>query len=130
MNSMDALQGITYNNTIFTQQGGTSSSQGTQKLKEDLAILLMQERGRFYPDPEFGCELYKYMFEPITEGLAKRMRTEIADTISRYYPQLNLINIDITSYDNSIEIKIQYSYTDSGRAEDELSLSLFNEVNQ
>lgn len=126
--NVELMSGITYDERTFTNQGGTSYSMGNEKLKEDLTILLTQEKGKFYPDPEFGSELHKYMFEPITNALATQLRAEIISLIARYYPQLRITNIDIISGENTLQIVINYSYSDSREAEEELKLALFNRI--
>lgn len=126
--NVELLSGITYNEETFNIQGGTSNSRGNDKIKEDLKLLLTQEKGKFYPDPEFGSELHKYMFEPITDVLAREMRAEITELIGKYYPQLTVVSIDILSGENTIQISIHYSYSDSSEAEDEIKLALFNQI--
>lgn len=126
--NVDLMSGITYNDETFNIQGGTNNSTGNTKLKEDLKLLLTQEKGKFYPDPEFGSELNRFMFEPITNALAREMRAEITELVKKYYPQLTLTNIDILSGENTVEITIEYSYSDSQEAEDELRIALFNQI--
>lgn len=121
--NVELMQGITYGDKTFNIQGGTSVSTANEKLKQDLALLLTQQKGKFYPDPEFGSELQKYMFEPITELLAKSIRSEITALIRKYYPQITITNIDIVSGENTLQLAIQYSYSDSSNAEDELRIA-------
>lgn len=125
---VELMQGVTYRSKLFNNQGGTFSSYGNEKLKEDLTLLLTQEKGKFYPDPEFGSELRKFMFEPITPILARKIRADLISLIGRYYPQITIINIDIYSGENTLQIDIQYSYSDAQDAEDELRLALFNQI--
>lgn len=126
--NVDLMSGITFKDETFTNQGGTGNSVGNDKLKEDLTLLLTQERGKFYPDPEFGSELHRFMFEPITPALARELRAEIITLVGRYYPQLTITNIDILSGENTLQVVLQYSYSDSQQAEDELRIALFNQI--
>lgn len=126
--NVELMSGLAYTDNIFNIQGGTSNLTGNAKLKEDLTLLLTQEKGKFYPDPEFGSSLHRFLFEPITEALAKELRVEITNLIGKYYPQLTITNIDIVSGENTLQIAIQYSYSDSQQAEEELKLSLFNQI--
>ena len=70
---VDLLNGMAYEGGTFNLQGGTDRQKGELKLQEDIKFLLMQEKGKFYPDPEFGSELQKYLFEPMTPQLGKQM---------------------------------------------------------
>lgn len=126
--NVELMQGMQYNNNTFNIQGGCSVVTGNDKLKEDLSILLTQEKGKFYPDPEFGSELYKYAFEPITEVLASEIRIEIIDLIRKYYPQITVKVIDIYSSENSLQLDIKYTYTDASEYEEALKLELFNRI--
>ena len=126
--NVELMNGITYDEKTFTNQGGTGTSLGNNKLKEDLTLLLTQEKGKFYPDPEFGSELHKYMFEPITNALATQIRSEIVTLVGKYYPQLKIKGIDIYSGENTLQVVIKYSYSDSQEAEEELKLALFNQI--
>ena len=92
---VDLLNGMAYEGGTFNIQGGTDRQGGERKLQEDIKFLLTQEKGKFYPDPEFGSEIQKYLFEPLTPNLGKRMQDEIRDLIEKYYPQISLIGIDI-----------------------------------
>jgi phage baseplate assembly protein W len=121
--------GMSFEDGTFNLQGGTNKQLSADKVKEDIKIMLTQEKGKFYPDPEFGSSLQKFMFEPMTEILAKEIQTEITEQIEKYYPQITLITVDVSmGLDNKVEIVIAYSYSDSTQEEDRIKLELFNKV--
>ena len=128
MDNVEMMRGLHYNEGTFNLQGGCSYSSGNEKLKEDLSILLTQEKGKFYPDPEFGSELIKYAFEPMTEVLASRIRSEIVDLVKKYYPQVTIKYIDVYSSENTLDLDIKYTYTDSTDYEEQMKLELFNQI--
>ena len=127
---VDLLNGMAYEGGTFNLQGGTNIQNGEKKLQEDIKFLLTQEKGKFYPDPEFGSELQKYLFEPMTPSLGKQMQTEVKDLIEKYYPQITLIGIDVTmdSNNHSVNINIRYKYSDSSQDISSINLALFNKV--
>lgn len=127
---VDLLNGLAYEGGTFNVQGGTDEQKGELKLQEDIKILLTQEKGKFYPDPDFGSELQKYLFEPMTPSLGKRMQDEIRTLIEKYYPQITLIGIDISldQNKNGVYIDIRYQYSDASQEISSLKLSLFNKV--
>ena len=112
---VDLLNGMAYEGGTFNLQGGTDRQKGELKLQEDIKFLLMQEKGQFYPDPEFGSELQKYLFEPMTPQLGKQMQEEIKDLIEKYYPQIELIGVDVSlsPENHGVYIDIRYRYSDS-----------------
>lgn len=129
---VDLLNGMAYEGGTFNIQGGTDKQGGERKLQEDIKFLLTQERGKFYPDPEFGSEIQKYLFEPLTPNLGKRMQDEIRDLIEKYYPQISLVGIDINldTENNGVYISIKYKYSDSAQEISKIDLTLFNKVDK
>ena len=129
---VDLLNGMAYDGGTFNIQGGTDRQGGERKLQEDIKFLLTQEKGKFYPDPEFGSEIQKYLFEPLTPNLGKRMQDEIRDLIEKYYPQISLIGIDINldTENNGVYISIKYKYSDSAQEISKIDLTLFNKVDK
>ena len=129
---VDLLNGMAYEGGTFNIQGGTDRQGGERKLQEDIKFLLTQEKGKFYPDPEFGSEIQKYLFEPLTPNLGKRMQDEIRDLIEKYYPQISLIGIDINldTENNGVYISIKYRYSDSAQEISKIDLTLFHKVDK
>lgn len=127
---VDLLNGMAYEGGTFNLQGGTDRQKGELKLQEDIKFLLTQEKGKFYPDPEFGSELQKYLFEPMTPQLGKQMQEEIKDLIEKYYPQIELIGVDVSlsPENHGVYIDIRYRYSDSSQDISKINLALFNKV--
>ena len=127
---IDLLNGMAYENGTFNIQGGTDRQSGELKLQEDIKFLLTQEKGKFYPDPEFGSELQKFMFEPLTPTLGRQMQKEIRDLIEKYYPQLTVEGIDVSldQNNNAAYIDIRYRYFDASQIISTFNLALFNKV--
>ena len=129
---VDLLNGMAYEEGTFNLQGGTDKQGGEKKLEEDIKFLLTQEKGKFYPDPEFGSELQKYLFEPMTPTLGKQIQVEIRSLIEKYYPQITLIGIDVNMDQNEkkIYIDIKYQYSDSSQDVSTINLTLFNKIDK
>ena len=116
MLAVSQMQGIK-SEDMFNSYGGTVKEKGNVKLEEDITLLLKQEKYKFFPDPEFGSEIMKYLFEPMTPATGEIIRTEVYNLITRYYPDLILNYVDVLMEDNKITIVISLSYTDNGEAD-------------
>ena len=116
MLAVSQMQGIKSNN-IFNSFGGTNKVRGDSKLKENIECLVKQEKYKFFPDPEFGSEISKYLFEPMTPATGEIIRTEVYDLILKYYPDLTVNSVDVNMDGKRIEVVISINYTDSGQAE-------------
>ena len=116
MLAVSQMQGIK-SEDIFNSYGGTVKERGNPKLKEDITLLLKQEKYKFFPDPEFGSEIMKYLFEPMTPATGELIRTDVYNLITKYYPDLYINYIDVYMEDRTITIVISVKYTDNGDAE-------------
>lgn len=124
--NVNLMNGMSLSNT-FNTYGGTNMQSGPDKLKEDITFLLKQEKGRFYADPEFGSMLYSYVFMPMSEETGQLIKQEVADTINKFYPQINLQYVNVTMSEKTIRITVGYSYSDSDNPT-EIDIELFNKI--
>ena len=65
--------------------------------------------------PEFGCDIWKIIFEPIIEGdIESKIEKSILDAVNTWLPYLNIDTI-LFDYDendidtNQIQLEIQFS---------------------
>lgn len=91
--------------------GYFSKLSGIQLVKKNLIQLIRTDRGERFMLPLFGTNLKKYLFEPKDAFLYKKIRTEIAETIQRYAPYVELIRVEVlptskSQYTGGIEIKL------------------------
>ena len=128
--NINLLNGMSYDQGIFNSHGGTNEVARDLKIREDLKILLTQERGKFYPDPEFGSDLQQFMFEPITQELGKQIQSEVASLVETYYPQLSLVGVDVNmnEINHEISISIKYRYLDNYQEVSTLNINLTNKT--
>lgn len=124
--NVNLMNGMSLSRT-FNTYGGTNMQDGPEKLKEDIAFLLKQEKGRFYADPDFGSMLYSYLFLPLTEETGQMIKQEVYDTITKFYPQITLQYVNVAMRTKEIKITVGYSYSDSDNPT-EVSIELFNKI--
>lgn len=122
--NINLLNGIALKNT-FNSFGGTNRHTQEEKLIEDLSFLLTQEKGKFYPDPEFGSNLYSFLFSPLTEETGQKVKQEVFDVVSKYYPQLTINYINVNLSNKAISIELNYSYSDSDNSSN-LTVNIIN----
>lgn len=92
------------------------------KYYSDLLLLLLTEKGSRYYNPEYGTNLYKYIFEPndnITENI---IVDDIKNTVSSYMPEISIKNVKFNWIDesnnqisdNQLNIHIDFIYGEGG----------------
>lgn len=86
-----------------------------QEVKSNLIHLLLTRKGSRYFLPEFGTNLYQYIFDPIDTKTISKIENEINTACEKFLPNLkiNKINIDSIPSSNkeSHTIKITIDYT-------------------
>lgn len=96
-----------------------------EEVKSNLIHLLLTKRGSRYYLPNFGTNLYQYIFEPLDEITIGKIEDEITDAVERYIPNLTIKKINIKRFDQDIEfvndiqlqhtIRINIEYTITSR---------------
>jgi phage baseplate assembly protein W len=99
------------NNGDFLQLTPTIEAQ----VKSDLIHLLLTRKGSRYFLPDFGTNLYQYIFEPLDEIVIQKIEDEINNAVEKYIPNLQINKINITQFYNNIDFvsddKKQHSVT-------------------
>lgn len=105
-----SLSGMTVINPI-NSLGGIRVVQNVEKFHSDLKVLLETEKGTMIGDPEFGSNLYRYLFLPASESTASFIREEIRTCIESNFENIIVQNIDIIFKDNTASAVITYAAT-------------------
>jgi phage baseplate assembly protein W len=72
-----------------------------EEIRTDLIHLLLTRKGTRYFLPDFGTRLLEYIFEPLDGPSFAEIESEIADSVKKYIPNLNITKIRV--YDASTE---------------------------
>jgi len=83
-------------------------------------------------NPEFGCDIWKLLFEPIIEGeIDSKIENTIVDAVSIWLPYLNIDEIifdyDINDIDNhTIGLDIKFSLASNPNLGDSVQINVNN----
>jgi len=97
----------------------TIASIGDFKRINDLNVIinswnniLLTPRGTYLHDPEFGSDLYKYVFEPADESTVESIKREVIDRINLYDDRASIEDVQVRISNNGrrIEISIYINY--------------------
>ena len=74
--------------------------------------ILLTPRGTYLHDPEFGSDLYKYVFEPSDGDSVEGIKNEVIDRISLYDDRAIIedVDVDISNNGKRVSLKIFISY--------------------
>lgn len=95
------------------------------EIKANLIHLLLTKKGSRYYLPDFGTNLYQYIFDQLDDITIGKIEDEIIDAVEKYIPNLTIDKIDIERFYDQIEfvdneelqhtIKINLDYTINSR---------------
>jgi len=100
--------------------------------KDNLKNLILTHKGERIMNPEFGCDIWKLLFEPIIEGeIDRRIENTIVDAVSIWLPYLNIDEI-LFDYDNNdidnhtIGLDIKFSLASNPNLGDSVQINVNN----
>ena len=109
----DARFGLKFPLEYNNQQGGFFPTSKTikEQASSNLKNLLLTNKGERVGQPDFGCGITSILFEQITEGLGARIEESIRESVGKWLPYIELVNV-FTSVpeDNPNMIMIQVEF--------------------
>ncbi len=103
-------------NDVSNSNGAFSVNFTTiNQAKSNLQNLILTKKGERVMQPEFGCDIWKILFEPIIEGdIESKIEQTILDAVNTWLPYLNidtiLFDYDENDIDNNrLSLELQFS---------------------
>jgi len=120
-------------NTASNSGGPFATNYTTLKqAKSNLINLILTKKGERVAQPDFGCDIWKLLFEPIIEGeIDNRIESTIIDAVNIWLPYLNVDEI-LFDYDeqdidsNTIILDIKFSLASNPNMSDSITLNVTN----
>ncbi len=107
--------GISINETSNSNGAFSVNFTTINQAKSNLKNLILTKKGERLMQPEFGCDIWKILFEPIIEGdIESKIEESILDAVNIWLPYLNIDTI-LFDYDendidtNALALEIQFS---------------------
>jgi len=69
-------------------------------------------KGEKLMNPKFGCGIWDYLFEPLTESTRQSIVKEVSFVIN-YEPRVNAERITVTTFEHGLQIEMDLSYVNS-----------------
>jgi len=118
-------------NTVSNVGGIFSVNYTTlSQAKNNLINLIMTRKGERVMQPEFGCDIWKLIFEQIVDTeIDSKIEFVINDAVSKWLPYINIDEI-IFDYDNisidknTITLDMKFSLRSNPNLRDSISLNI------
>ena len=100
--------------------------------KDSLQNLILTKKGERIMQPEFGCDIWELLFEPIVEEtISSKIENSIISAVEIWLPYLNIDNI-IFDYDendidsNKINVEVKFSLKSNSSLTESISVNINN----
>ncbi len=85
-------------------------SEGAEKVRQSIWIILETEPGERIMRPTFGCGLRRYLMKPNTASTRALMQRDVAEAISAWEPRVELQEVSVTPGEDPALVYIAISY--------------------
>ena len=92
--------------------GSLALTSGAADLDSSISVILSTAPSERLMRPEFGCEIWHLLFEPVTSELLGRMKSAVVRAVDRWEPRVHVDDVVVTpDDDDSALVHIAVSYT-------------------
>ena len=85
---------------IIAPKGDFTRISGIDVIINSYRTILLTSKGTYDHDPDFGCDLYKFIYEPATETTRQSLELVITDQLLRYEDRAKLAGMEIYFLNN------------------------------
>jgi phage baseplate assembly protein W len=112
VNPLDLQKNIAIGVSLPFNAPGVFYSTYTTKdqIKSNLVNLLLTDIGERVMNPNFGCNLKRYLFENINDVNAEKVKNAVLSSVGFYIPEITVTSIAVTPNTdyNSIDVSVNY----------------------
>lgn len=115
---------LTLGNTGYFEQSFDTLTQ----VKSNFINLILTRKGERVHQPEFGCGIHDYLFEPLTPENIEGARLSVINAVARWMPFLELLRFELRADpsnidQNEIRLYVGYRLTNNPNIQDEIVLT-------
>ena len=113
VNPLDLQKNIAIGVSLPFSKPFTSTYTTKDQIKSNLINLLLTDVGERVMNPNFGCNLRRFLFEGITEANMEAVAASLGNSISIFVPEINVTNIEVaptsdSNTSNTLNLTISY----------------------
>jgi phage baseplate assembly protein W len=120
-------------NTASNRGGSFAVNYTTiQQARFNLINLILTKKGERVGQPDFGCDVWKVLFEPIISGnIESKIENTIIEAVEYWLPYISIdeILVDINDQDidrHTVNLEIRFSLTSNSNITDTVTLTVNN----
>ncbi len=94
----------------FAPQSGAALAVGEGDIDQSLEILLSTRVGERILEPRYGCDLTRFIFEPLDTTMATYVKELIRNSILYFEPRIKLEKVELAVVPDSGRLDIHLTY--------------------
>lgn len=79
-----------------------------EDIEESLSILLSTTIGERVMQPRYGCNLKKFLFEPLNASIESYIKKLVEEAILYFEPRIDPLGVSLDAEDGKLEITVDY----------------------
>lgn len=91
--------------------GRIKMSSYEEDIKESIEIILRTRKGERMMMPEFGCDLYEFVYETMDDSSLSRMENAVTDALIIWEPRITDVEVHVSRNQNKegqLDISVKY----------------------
>jgi len=110
VNPLDLQKNIAIGVSLPFNKPFTSTYTTKDQIKSNLVNLLLTDIGERVMNPNFGCNLKRYLFENISDVNSEKIKNAVLSSVGYYIPEITVTSIAVTPNTdyNSIDVSVNY----------------------
>lgn len=95
----------------FVKDGSSGEvvmTEGSEDIDNSLHILLNTAFGERVMRPEYGCDLRRFLFDPINANMEAYIKKIVEEAILYFEPRIRPENVTVDVRDGEMEINVRY----------------------
>ena len=110
VNPLDLQKNIAIGGSLPFNRPFNSTYTTKDQIKSNLVNLLLTEVGERVMNPNFGCDLRRFIFEGITEENMEVVAASLGNSISTFVPEITVTNIEVSPEQDNNTLNLTISY--------------------
>ena len=94
----------------ITTGGGIAMSEGEEKVRQSIEIILATAAGEFPMSPDFGCGVHDLVYEANTDALQGLATQRVRDALVRNEPRIDVLDVRAHSGRDDAELIVEIDY--------------------
>jgi phage baseplate assembly protein W len=110
VNPLDLQKNIAIGVSLPFNKPFTSTYTTKNQIKSNLVNLLLTDMGERVMNPNFGCNLKRYLFENINDVNVEKVKNAVLSSVGFYIPEITITSIAVTPNTdyNLIDVSVNY----------------------